>query len=126
MKTILLAEDDLVTQSILEEILEKTGFNVVIANNGREALDELKKNNILDLILMDIVMPEVDGVEAIAQIRTLEKSEQRKKIPIIALSAGTTASERRLALESGCDDYIKKPIVEKPFLNTLAKYFDAS
>ncbi|MEM7782235.1 MAG: response regulator [Planctomycetota bacterium] len=106
--SILLAEDNLVNQKLAVALLTKAGHDVVIASNGRQAV-QLFQQQPFDLILMDVQMPEVDGFQATAEIRKFEESTG-KKIPIIALTAHASPSDRTKCLAAGMDEYLAKPI----------------
>jgi signal transduction histidine kinase/DNA-binding response OmpR family regulator len=105
-RTVLLAEDDVRNIFALSSILEPLGVKLEIARNGREALDALARAT-PDLVLMDVMMPEMDGLEAMRRIR-----EERRfaDLPIIALTAKAMSDDRALCLEAGANDYIAKPI----------------
>ncbi|MBF0569778.1 MAG: PAS domain S-box protein [Candidatus Omnitrophica bacterium] len=105
---ILLAEDNLVNQKIAARILEKRGWEVVVANNGREAVDMLGKGH-YDIILMDDHMPEMTGVEATILIRGEEK-QTGIHIPIVAMTANAMTGDREKYLATGMDGYVSKPI----------------
>jgi PAS domain S-box-containing protein len=105
---VLLAEDNNVNQRLAVRLLEKRGHRVVVAANGREALDALAKGK-FDLVLMDVQMPEMDGLEATASIRENEKSSGLHQ-PIIALTAHAMKGDREKCLEAGMDGYLTKPI----------------
>lgn len=110
---ILLAEDDKVNQMVVARILKEKGHRVDVANNGVEAISMYKQNK-YDMILMDIQMPEIDGIEATRRIRALESGGNR--IPIIALTAFALHGDKEKFLSNGMDDYISKPIqMEKLF-----------
>lgn len=104
---ILLAEDDKLNQMVTIRILKEKGYLIDIANNGREAV-EMYKNGQYDIVLMDIQMPEMDGIEAAKRIRTLEES--KKRVPIVALTAYALLGDRERFIEKGMDDYVAKPI----------------
>ena len=106
---ILLAEDNLVNQELARAILEKDGHTVVVARNGREALAALEDSGEFDLVLMDIQMPELGGLEATTMIREKEKSTG-SHIPIVAMTAHALKGDRERCLEAGMDDYLSKPI----------------
>jgi CheY-like chemotaxis protein/CHASE3 domain sensor protein len=106
-RTILLAEDDVRNIFALSHVIEPLGARLEIARNGREALDLLEQGVDVDLVLMDIMMPEMDGLTATAQIRANPRFSQ---LPIIALTAKAMAHDRLRCLEAGADDYISKPI----------------
>ena len=121
---ILLAEDSLVNQKLAVAVLETQGHRVAIANNGREALAAHETDK-FDLILMDVQMPEMDGLEATVAIRTREK-RTGCHVPIIAMTAHALKGDRQRCLEAGMDAYIAKPIHVEQFLNTIAAVFGAS
>ncbi|WP_338000657.1 response regulator [Bremerella sp. P1] len=106
---LLLVEDNPVNQRLAERLLEKRGHIVVIADNGRIALDLLEKDNLFDVVLMDVQMPEMDGFEATAAIRAREQSGG-KHIPILAMTAHAMKGDRERCLEAGMDSYISKPL----------------
>ena len=105
---ILVAEDSLVNQKLAVGLLQKHGHSVTIANNGKEAISAVTSQQ-FDIVLMDVEMPEMDGLEATAAIRTWEKS-RGKHVPIIAMTAHAMKSHREMCLEAGMDDYVSKPI----------------
>ncbi|MDF2944421.1 MAG: putative sensor protein [Herbinix sp.] len=104
---ILLAEDDTVNQTVLSRMLAEKGHRVVVVNNGAEAI-EAYKNGKFDVILMDIQMPVMDGVEALGKIRELEAT--RGYIPIIALTAFALMGDRERFINLGMNEYISKPV----------------
>jgi len=105
---ILLAEDNLVNQTLATRLLEKRGHSVVLAVNGREAVETWKRER-FDLILMDVQMPEMGGFEATAAIRHAELGGAMH-IPIVAMTARAMAGDRESCLEAGMDAYVAKPI----------------
>jgi len=108
---ILVAEDNRVNQFITEAMLQDWGFKIDVASNGKEAVALLERNN-YDIILMDIQMPEMNGVEATKIIRAMEDSE-KSKIPIIALTANTTRQSHKKFLAEGMTDCLVKPFQEE-------------
>ncbi|MFM0736153.1 response regulator [Paraburkholderia xenovorans] len=106
-RTILLAEDDVRNIFALSHVLEPLGAKLQIARNGREALDALESGPEVHLILMDIMMPEMDGLTAMGEIR---RNPRFAHLPIIALTAKAMANDRTRCLEAGADDYVSKPI----------------
>ena len=105
---VLLAEDNVVNQRLMVRLLEKRGHRVVVVANGREALQEIEKES-FDLILMDVQMPEMDGLEASAVIRRIE-ADTGAHIPIMAITANAFAEDREQCLQAGMDDFLTKPI----------------
>jgi CheY-like chemotaxis protein len=106
---ILVAEDNLINQKIILNFLRKFGYQAEIAVNGREAIQALSKK-LYDLVLMDIQMPEMDGLQATAEIRNLSSSVISHDIPIIALTAHAMKGYREKCEQAGMNDYITKPI----------------
>jgi CheY-like chemotaxis protein len=106
-RKILIAEDDVRNVFALTAVLEPKGARVQIARNGREALAALESAPETDLVLMDIMMPEMDGLEA---TRLLRKEPRFAKLPIIALTAKAMPDDRDRCLDAGANDYIAKPL----------------
>jgi two-component system sensor histidine kinase/response regulator len=106
-KSILVAEDNAINQKVVMHILNKFGYKALAAGNGKEVLDCLSRNT-YDLILMDIQMPEMDGLEATRTIRESDKTYNQ--IPIIAMTANAMKGDDDKCIEAGMDDYISKPI----------------
>jgi CheY-like chemotaxis protein len=107
-RKILLAEDDVRNVFALSSVFEPKGAELVIARNGREALEALERELDIDLVLMDIMMPEIDGLEAIRQIRS--RGGRFAKLPIIALTAKAMRDDQERCLAAGANDYIAKPL----------------
>ena len=118
----LVAEDNIINQKLIQNILSRFGIKVTIANNGLEALNLCKEEN-FDIIFMDIQMPVMCGEEATQKLLEYEQTEQKKHTPIVALTANTTASDRERYLAMGMDKYLKKPIDLKDLTNILEAYF---
>jgi CheY-like chemotaxis protein len=114
---ILLAEDNPVNQRLAMRLLQRRGHRVDLASSGREAIDWLERER-FDLILMDLQMPDIDGLEATAMIREREK-ERGGRTPIIALTAHTMKGDRERCLKAGMDNYINKPIDAVKFLEIV-------
>ena len=114
---ILLAEDSLVNQRLTRGLLEKRCHEVVVANNGREAVDAAC-NQQFDLVLMDVQMPEMDGLAATAAIRNAEQSTGRH-VPIVAMTAHAMKGDRERCLQAGMDGYVAKPIRVRQLLETI-------
>ncbi len=107
--SILLVEDDAINQKITKILLEKEGFQVIVAENGIKAIEALEKQT-FDLVLMDVEMPEMNGYEATRHIRSHESDRIDSQIPIIAMTAHAMSGDREKCLNSGMNDYIPKPI----------------
>jgi two-component system sensor histidine kinase/response regulator len=116
---ILLTEDNVVNQRVAQRILQNDGHIVVVAGNGREALAALDKQ-IFDVVLMDVQMPEMDGLEATAAIRRREKGSGAH-IPIIAMTAHAMTGDKERCLAAGMDDYLSKPIHARVLLDLVEK-----
>ena len=117
---ILLAEDNRVNQRVAVAILEKAGHRVTVANNGREAVDRWLAQA-FDLILMDVQMPEIDGLEATAMIRAGEK-RTAEHIPIVALTAHAMKGDQDRCLAAGMDAYLSKPIQGQQIIEMVSRY----
>lgn len=116
---VLLAEDNVINQKVVLRLLEKEGYRVTIANNGREALEYLSKIP-FDVILMDVQMPEMDGLEA---TRAIKRGDipGRSGIPIIALTANAMPGDEERCRAAGMDDYLSKPITKQQLTEKLKK-----
>jgi two-component system sensor histidine kinase/response regulator len=118
---ILLAEDNPVNQKLATMMLRKAGYQVEVANNGREAVEQIAGSpDGFDLIFMDIQMPEMDGIAATREIRNLKLESQN--IPIVAMTAHAMKGDMEMCLEAGMDDYIAKPIKRDIVLSILEKW----
>jgi signal transduction histidine kinase/DNA-binding response OmpR family regulator len=117
---VLLAEDNPVNQLFVQRLLEKRGHSVVVASTGLEALDILQRENV-DVVLMDIQMPEMDGLEATKAIRSRE-SDGRPRMPVIALTAHAMKGDREKCLAAGMDAHLSKPIRPAELDEVLEKY----
>jgi len=113
---VLIAEDNLVNQRLIAQLLKRRGHDVSVVGNGRHAVEEVARGN-YDLVLMDLQMPELDGLEAAAVIRRHEQAT-RSRIPIIALTAHAMEGDRQRCLDADMDGYVAKPI-------TAAELYDA-
>ena len=116
---VLLAEDNAVNRTLAVRLLEKRGYVVAVAENGRATLAALEKES-FDVILMDIQMPEMDGFEATAAIRKGEKSTGGH-IPIIAMTAHALKGDQERCLTAGMDGYVSKPIRTNELFTTLER-----
>ncbi len=106
-KTVLIVDDDIRNVFALTSVLQDCGMSVVIGKNGREGIDQLQGNYGIDIVLMDIMMPEMDGYEAMREIR---RNNEYKSLPIIALTAKAMKGEKDRCTEAGANDYMSKPV----------------
>ena len=121
-RRVLLAEDNHINAVLASTILKRAGHAVDVAGNGAEALDALRRND-YDIVLMDMHMPEMDGLEATRAIRALDGDEAR--IPIVALTANAMGSEERKCLSAGMDDFLSKPFEPEDLLAMIDKWTSA-
>jgi len=115
---ILLAEDNKVNQTLALKIMAKSGFFADVVVNGLEAIEMLEKND-YDIVLMDVQMPEMDGLEATKIVRDPSSKVKNHKIPIIAMTAHAMKGDREKCLEQGMDDYISKPIKSSELIEKI-------
>jgi two-component system, sensor histidine kinase and response regulator len=118
-RRVLVAEDNVVNQQLARRLLEKRGHQVVVAQNGREALEALGRHS-FDLILMDVQMPEMDGFEATATIREREKISG-SHLPIIAMTANAMKGDRERCMAAGMDAYVSKPVDSRELFEAIEK-----
>jgi len=118
-KTILIVEDDAANLFILKANLQKSGVNIVCAEDGKSAVDICLENKNIDLVLMDIKLPEMNGYDATMLIK-----QHRKDLPVIAQTAYAMVEELEKCQEAGCDDFISKPIYRDKLFSVITKYFD--
>jgi CheY-like chemotaxis protein len=116
---ILVAEDNPVNQKVAVKMIEKLGYRVDVAGNGREAV-EASGRIPYDLVFMDCQMPDMDGFEAARTIRARERGVRH--IPIVAMTANAMQEDRQRCLEAGMDDYLSKPISSKSLADTLNRW----
>lgn len=116
-KTILIAEDEAVSRFLFEKALKKTKANLFFVKNGVEAVEMIKENTEIDAVIMDIRLPLMDGLEATVKIKELIP-----EMPVIIQSAYAMQSTREEAIESGCDDFITKPIKVETLLAILHRH----
>ena len=117
MSKILLVEDNELNRDMLSRRLERKGFHVIVAEDGKKGV-ELTKKEKPDLVLMDMNVPEMDGWSA---TRTIKQDEEIKHIPVIALTSHAMTGDRERALEAGCDEYEPKPLDFTALLNKIHK-----
>ena len=118
-KCILIAEDDSHSYLFLKEVLSRTGVRILYAANGEEAVRHCQRNNGIDLVLMDVKMPVLNGLEATRLIKSM-----RPDLPVIAQTAYASEADRDKVREAGCDDFISKPILVGKLLMTLDTYMN--
>ena len=116
-KTILIAEDDALSRYFFEKALKKTRANLFFVSDGMEALRMIEDNAEIDLVIMDIRLPKMDGIEATTRIKALNP-----ELPVVIQTAYALESVRDEALKSGCDEFITKPIRVETLLNILRKH----
>lgn len=120
-KTILIVEDNPTNLKLLRDILNFQKIEVLEAINGKFALESVKENyNKIDLILMDLQLPDINGLEVIQKIKATPESQN---IPIIVVSAHAMESDIKKCKEAGCIDYITKPINVQEFINKINSFF---
>ncbi len=114
---ILVAEDDDISYALLKIILSKSNFNLLRTKNGKDTVEEIKRNDKIDLVLMDIKLPDLNGEEATRQIRQFNSA-----IPVIAQTAYALPGDKERFLNAGCNDYITKPVSAKKLVSKIFKY----
>jgi PAS domain S-box-containing protein len=118
-KVILIVEDNDLNSKLLQKMIEPTGAEIISVNDGKPAVEACLSNPNIDLVLMDIQMPEMDGYEATRAIKSF-----RPEIPVIAQTAYAMAEEKERIIVAGCNDYISKPIRQKDLYMLLSKYLN--
>jgi len=118
---VLAAEDNAVNAAVLKAMLDKLGHRAQFCKDGAVALAAFEKNR-FDVVLLDYQMPVMDGLEACARMRALERAHQRPPTPIIALTAHAFEEQRQRCLAAGMDGYLSKPITMATLKNALAPY----
>lgn len=116
---ILVVEDNHVNQKVVTAVLRKRGFSIELANDGREALSKLDKSDAFDLVLMDVQMPVLDGLEA---TRLIRKEARWHSLPIIAMTAHAMNGDKERCLEAGMNGYISKPVHPSLLLSTVDEF----
>jgi osomolarity two-component system sensor histidine kinase NIK1 len=123
---ILLVEDNLMNQKVVMFNLKKLNLEIAPAVMGSEAIELFKKNE-FSLVLMDIMLPEMDGYEITQAIREMEKQNNVKNpVPIIALTANTYDNDKEKCFNAGMNDYLSKPFTSKQLIDMIAKYLPVS
>jgi two-component system cell cycle response regulator DivK len=117
-KTVLIVEDNELNMKLFHDLLEAHGYSTVGTRNGIEALDLARKHR-PDLVLMDIQLPEVSGLEV---TKWLKDDPELKAIPVVAVTAFAMKGDEERILQGGCEGYISKPISVPHFLETIARY----
>jgi PAS domain S-box-containing protein len=116
---ILVAEDNEFNQQVIKELLEAFGAQVVLVGSGRQAMAHMASHNDVALVLMDLQMPDIDGMEA---TRYLRQSPALARLPVIAMTANATTEDRRRCMAAGMNDFLTKPIVPELLYDTLARW----
>jgi signal transduction histidine kinase/CheY-like chemotaxis protein len=116
---ILLAEDNKINQKLIAAIIKKAGYNIDIVENGKAAVEKVRTNS-YDLVLMDIQMPEMNGLDAAKVLRETGFHE----LPIIAMTASAFAKDRKMCLDAGMNDFIAKPLKQAELLDMISKWMD--
>jgi PAS domain S-box-containing protein len=116
-KLILIVEDNELNSKLLQRMIEPTGVAMIFAKDGKPAIEACRTNPDIDIVLMDIQMPEMDGYEATRIIKAMNPG-----LPVIAQTAYAMAEEKNKIIEAGCDDYLSKPIRQKELFHILSKY----
>jgi CheY-like chemotaxis protein len=119
---VLLVEDNLVNQRVVLAILSKRGFQVGVAGNGLEAIQALEKSH-FDLVLMDVQMPYMDGIEATKKIRN---DLNLKNLPIVAMTAHAMNGDRERCLDAGMNDYVAKPVNAQTLVHTILRFIEST
>ena len=116
---ILVVEDNQVNQKVVTAVLRKRGFHIELANDGQEALAKLENCEAFNLVLMDVQMPVLDGLEA---TRLIRKQSRWKSLPIIAMTAHAMNGDKERCLEAGMSGYISKPVHPSLLLSTVDEF----
>ena len=119
MKRVLVVEDNEMNMQLVEFLLEEGGYEIVKAASGEEAMAVSRSGEPVDLILMDIHLPGVDGLSVVQE---LKKDPRTSSIPILALTAHAMRGDKDRFLQAGCDGYISKPIDVKTFLASISSF----
>lgn len=118
-KTLLIAEDENSNYQLIKATISQTGVRLERANNGLEAVEKVKSNNQIDLVLMDIRMPELNGYDATRQIKSF-----RKSLPVLSITAYAMSEDELKSVDAGCDEYISKPVKPAKLLDLIDGYIN--
>lgn len=124
MHRVLLAEDNKLNQIVAAGTLQKLGYEVVIVDGGVDAVETCRTTE-FDAILMDVMMPDMDGYQATAEIRAVEAKRGGRHVPVIGLSARAMDGDREIALAAGFNDYLTKPLREDELKDALDRWIGA-
>jgi CheY-like chemotaxis protein len=116
---VLVVDDDIRNIFALSSVLERRGMRVFTANTGNEAIQLLESTPELSIVLMDIMMPEMDGYQTMQKIR---QNPELRRLPIVALTAKAMKGDREKCLEAGASDYLAKPVNTEQLLSTLRNW----
>lgn len=119
--TIMVIDDNVLSIELFKDLLEVSGYNVVLAYSASEAIDMLKTIQKPDLILTDIQLPGLDGI---GLTRILKTSDETKNIPVVAITAHAMKGDEEKFLEAGCNGYIAKPISTRDFVSKVEMYLN--
>ena len=118
---VLVAEDTATGRDVIRKYLESANFDLSFVENGRDAVAAAQGTR-FDIILMDVRMPEMDGLEAIRHIRSHEQSRGAERTPIVVVSANTSAEDVRDCIEAGADGHIAKPVARMDVLGAVSEF----
>jgi len=118
-KVVLVVEDNVISFKLIDALLKQVKANVVHASNGRMAIDKCSTDEHFDLVLMDMQMPEVDGLEATRKIK-----EMRPWLPVVATTANIYDENAQACREAGCDEFLTKPLQFRKMFELMQSFFD--
>uniref|UniRef100_UPI00321663E9 response regulator n=1 Tax=uncultured Draconibacterium sp. TaxID=1573823 RepID=UPI00321663E9 len=119
---ILLVEDNILNQKVVTFNLKKYNYNVIAVANGRDAMHKIA-NQVFDLVLMDLMLPEMDGYAITAEIRKIEKENGTETpVPIIAITANTLDNDRQKCLDAGMNEYLSKPFTADQLIEKIRMF----
>jgi len=116
-KTVLIVDDEMDSRLLLEILMKREKMKIFTANNGKEAIEMVQNHNSIDVVLMDLQMPVIDGLKA-----TYEIKKQRPELPVIAQTAFAMQDDREKALAAGCDEFVTKPIRMNELINCINRF----